>query len=275
MLKIDKKNIFVYIAVVLLLVFLYFMGVVSPIENIFLKTLNPVLKSLYSLSTDLRLKYNEQADRGILLQEIKKLESEIIRLTEENAQYKTTEEENNSLREHLMFLNKAQHSYILSNVISRGDIGGANKQTQTITIDKGKNDGLYVDLAVVSSKGVIVGKIFDVKDSISKIYLTNSPKCKLAATIINEDRTSGVVEGELGLTIKMGFIPQDKIIHEKDVVITSGLEKFIPRGLIIGTIIDVNNESNELWQSAIVEPMVNVDELLVVSVLLPNLVESL
>lgn len=274
MLKINRKNIFLYAAVILLLIFLYFTGILRPIENILLSTLNPFIKNFYSVSSDLRIKYNEQADKSVLLEKIKSLESEVLRLTEENTRYRTVEEENYSLREHLMFLEEMKHSYILSNVISRGNIEDMARQTQTITIDKGKNDGIIEGLAVVSSKGVIVGKIFEVKDDISNAYLVNNPKCKLAATIVNEDKTSGIVEGELGLTTKMGFIPQDRVINNRDIVITSGLEKLIPRGLIIGSVIDVNRENNELWQSAVVEPMINVDKLLIVSVLFPSIVDS-
>ena len=114
MLKIDKKNIFVYIAVILLLVFLYFIGILKPVESVFLKIFNPVIKELYFVSSDLRFRYGEQEDKNVLLDKIEQLESDVVRLTEENVGYKTVEEENISLREHLMFLESTKYNYILS-----------------------------------------------------------------------------------------------------------------------------------------------------------------
>jgi cell shape-determining protein MreC len=85
----------------------------------------------------------------------------------------------------------------------------------------------------------------------------------------NDQKTSGVVEGDLGLTIKMDFIPQAEKIKVDDIVVTSGLEKNIPRGLVIGKIIQVNSDSNEIWQKATVESLMNLEDLTIVSILPP------
>ncbi|MBU2416305.1 rod shape-determining protein MreC, partial [Patescibacteria group bacterium] len=70
-----------------------------------------------------------------------------------------------------------------------------------------------------------------------------------------------------GLTIKMDFIPQNKRINNEDIVITSGLEKNIPKGLVIGKITRINKNNNEVWQNAIIEPLADLDNLIIVSVL--------
>ncbi|MBU0619941.1 rod shape-determining protein MreC, partial [Patescibacteria group bacterium] len=82
-----------------------------------------------------------------------------------------------------------------------------------------------------------------------------------------EDVTMGIIEGEFGLTIKMDFIPQNKRINNEDIVITSGLEKNIPKGLVIGKITRINKNNNEVWQNAIIEPLADLDNLIIVSVL--------
>ena len=109
----------------------------------------------------------------------------------------------------------------------------------------------------------------EVKESISLVYLTNNSKCKLAATVLEQEGTGGVTEGDLGLTIKMGFIPQSKNIQKDNIVITSGLEYLIPRGLAVGRIIEVTKDNNELWQNAVIESMADNENLVIVSVLLP------
>jgi len=257
------------IAVMGLLIFFHFLGLLSPVENAVINLLNPMLSGFYSFSSNLRIKYNEQTSKLDSLERAKELELRINQLTEENVRLKIIEEENKILREHLRFLTANRCKYIMSNVISRGDITSITEQTETIAIDKGIKDGVYAGLGVVSSKGIIIGKVIEARDNIAKVYLTNNSKCKLAAAILNQEKTSGITAGELSLTIKMEFIPQDEEVKVGDIVITSGLEQFIPRGLVIGRVTEVYRESNELWQSARLSSMIDPNDLIIVSVLLP------
>jgi rod shape-determining protein MreC len=270
MLKKKIKKIIYIIAVVGLLIFFHFSGILKPLENIILKILNPVLSGAYSISTGIRSKYNEQSSKINLNEKIKQLEMEIAQLTEKNAKLEIIEEENKTLRKDLSFLSQNKYKYVMSNIVSRGDLSDTADRTETIYIDKGLSEGITPGLAVVSGQGLIIGKIIEVKDNISKVYLTNNPKCKLAAAVLNETKTSGVTEGELGLTVKMSFVPQAETIKVGDIIVTSGLEKMIPRGLVIGKVAEVKKESNELWQTAMVEQLANPDNLIIVSVLLPS-----
>jgi rod shape-determining protein MreC len=135
-------------------------------------------------------------------------------------------------------------------------------------IDKGKSDGVQENSAVVSSQGVVVGKVINVKEKSALVYLLNHPECKLAASIMERDNTSGIAEGELGLSTTMKFIPQSEPIRVGDTVVTSGLEESIPRGLVIGQVSQINKENNELWQQAVIESPINFDELLVVAAII-------
>jgi rod shape-determining protein MreC len=69
--------------------------------------------------------------------------------------------------------------------------------------------------------------------------------------------------------MKMSFIPQSAVIKPGDSVVTSGLEEAIPRGLVIGKVLEVKSESNAMWQTAVIEPLISPDDLIIVSVLLP------
>jgi rod shape-determining protein MreC len=266
---VKTKQILLAIAVIGLLIFFNFVGFLKPVEKIFANILNPVMGTIYNLSSFIRTKYNEQTSKTDLWEKVKQLETEVNLLIVKNAELSTIETENKILRDHLKFLTEKKYNNIMSNVISRGDISDISDRTETITIDKGTNDKVFNGMPVLSSQGIIIGKIIDAKEKISKVFLTNNINCKLAATVLNQQKTSGITEGELGLTIKMSFIPQSDNIKTGDIIITSGLEKSIPRGLVIGKVIKVNKESNELWQTATIEPMIDPDELVIVSVLLP------
>jgi rod shape-determining protein MreC len=267
--RFSSRRIIIYVAVIGLLIFLFLSGLLRPVESILTRGINPLVSAFHSVGTSIKNKYNEQTSKTDLNEEIKKLEEEVSSLTQENATLKTTAEENQILRKQLNFLNKNKHKFIMADVVSRGDVNSVDERTEVITIDRGSKDGLYAGLSVVSDEGIIVGKIFEAKDNLSKVYLVNNANCKLAASILNDQNTNGVTHGELGLTIKMEFIPQDKIFKAGDVAITSGLEHFIPRGLVIGKVSNLEKQNNDLWQIATIEPAVNPDELIIVSVLLP------
>jgi len=258
-----------FIAVIGLLIFLHLTKILLPVESLIARIFNPILSGFYSISSSLRTTYNEQTSKGDLLAQIKDLENQLNQLTVENVKLKTLEEENQILREHLQFLTKQESEFVIANIISRGSIDNPVTQSNIIIINKGTEDRITQGLPVISSQGIIVGKVMEVKDYLAEVYLTTNSICKLAATIQNQDKTSGIVQGELGLTVRMEFIPQSEEIKIGDIIVTSGLEYNIPRGLVIGKVSQVIKDSNELWQSAVVEPMVDLDELIIVSVLLP------
>lgn len=268
--KKTKISIWVYAAVVGLLIFFLYFNFSRPFENVAMMALNPISKIFYNAAAKVRIRYEKSREtKENLHAKIYSLEEERNRLINENVKYRMLEEENKNLREQLGFLSGSNYHYVTTNVISRGDLADSSKVPETIIIDKGFKDGIYNGLSVISGQGVIIGKIIDTKDEVAKINLSNNIKCKLAATILNDNKTNGIAEGDLGLTIKMSFIPQAIVIKKDDIVITSGLEESIPRGLIIGKVLEVQNESNELWQSAVIEPLFNPDDLIIVSVILP------
>ena len=267
--KKTRNNIWIFTAVVGLLIFLSSLKIFVPIQASIQETFNPLLKPVYSVATLFRNKYDEQASIDDLNRQIEVLAEERNKFAAENIKIKMITEENDVLREQLRFLSKNQYRYIVSNVISRGGVSGAAKISETIIIDKGLKDGVYNGLSVIVGDGIIVGKVTDAKEAIAKVDLTTSNYCKLAATIFGDNKTSGITEGEMGLTVRMGFIPQSAIVEKDDLVVTSGLEETIPRGLIIGKVIEAKNEKNDLWQSAVIEPLVATDGLIIVSVLLP------
>jgi rod shape-determining protein MreC len=269
MLKINNRKIIKYIAVIGLLVFLYALGLLGPLENVMSKILNPILFRAQSVSSSINQKYQEQTSRIDFAQTFNDQQAEINRLLSENAELKIIKEENAIMRQYLDYFSEHAYARILAGVISRGNITDSATRIEVISIDKGSNNGLYPGLVVINEEGIVIGKISEVKEAISEIELVLNDKCRIAATILGDDKTSGIVEGELGLTMKMGFIPQSKNIKKGDIVISSGLEELIPRGLVIGQVSKLMKENNELWQEAMLESSVDLDGLLLVSVLLP------
>jgi len=267
MFKNGKYKISIYFAlVVLLLIILHGLRLLTPLENFLTVATQPISVRFYDWSSSLRNSYSANRDRTALRQQVSNLSAQVATLTVANSQCLQIQNENVKLRSALNFLDTNHFKAVVARIIARQ---APTDEGNDILIDRGRSDGLQPGLGVVSETGVLIGKIVSVKDHSATLCLTTSANCQFAASILNQSQTQGITSGDLGLTIKMNYIPQLDKIAPGDMVITSGLTGDIPHGLLIGRISQVYNTSNEVWQSATIEPTADLKNLTVVSVILP------
>ncbi|MDO8592437.1 MAG: rod shape-determining protein MreC [bacterium] len=276
MIKLNARKYLYVIIVIALLISLHGLGILNPVESLISRWFKPIARIFYSAGSSVSQTYGAKTSKPNLAEELIRARADVNRLTAENAQLKFLQDENLILRKQLNFLDKNTAHYLMANIISRGDLTGGAQDSQTVAIDKGLNDGLFPGLPVVSSesfgtssRGVVIGKIISVKDNLAEACLITNKNCKLAVSILGKNITSGIAHGEMGLTVKMEFIPQTENIKIGDLAATSGLEQYIARGLVVGRVGNVIKENNEVWQSATIEPQINLDNLSIVAVLLP------
>jgi len=268
--KLKRNNpIFIFLVVFGMLVFFHSIGLLSPVENFFLNLIKPVSGRFYNIGNNFNKSYQDRESQASLQSKVDDLSKTVAILSVANSQQKEILEENSKLRSQLKFLNDNNFKAVAALVIARESLVEGNEDGQDLIINKGLVDGITLGQGVLSEEGLIIGKVIDVKETSAKICLTTSQECKLAAAVQNQTKTQGITDGDLGLTIKMNYIPQLEKISIGDTVITSGLGGKIPRGLLIGKIIDIRNESNEVWQDATIEPLVNLNNLTVVTVIIP------
>jgi rod shape-determining protein MreC len=252
-----------------LLIFLHFVGILSPLERLLTRVSQPVFSRLYNIGSGWRENHQQQVSQVDLGARVNDLESQLSSLVVENARLKDLENENQRLREYLNFFNQQKMSYILANVTSQENFLDSVKYGQNIIINKGRANNLIPGLVVINGQGVVIGKVLEVEENSARVCLLINNSCKLAVSVLNQNRTIGVTEGDLGLTVKINFVGQTEKITQGDIVVTSGLEKNIPAGLVLGRVSQINNNENDVWQNINVEPLVNFDNLGVVSVVLP------
>ncbi len=260
------RNISLFFAGITAIIFLHYLRVLSPAESLAQRALNPFFSVFYSAGGKLRAIYDRQAAERDLLAENSDLKKQLAEQTIEIAKFKTIEDENKLLREQLNFFKAGERKYLMVNVSSLVSAGGAN---QSFVVDRGSADGLFAGLPVVAGNGMVVGKIVETKEHLSEACLISSSRCQFAAAIANQNRTIGLAKGDLGLTVKMDFIPQTEEIKAGDLVVTSGLEKNVPRGLVLGKVTAVNRSNKELWQTAVLEPFIDLNDLIFAAVLVP------
>jgi rod shape-determining protein MreC len=268
--KVNLKLIALFIATLVLLVFFHAIGWLSPLERALYFILNPVGAKLQSISSGITEKYSASVRQGDLSAQILDLQNKVEQLTAANAGLKNLQDENSVLRQHLKFLDSSQiKKYVLANVVSREVLNGPQENQGDLIINKGSDDGIISGLVVLDETGAVVGKITSVEEKISRATLITNSACKMAATLRNVNRTIGITSGNLGLTVNMDYIPQVENVAVGDLAVTSGLEANIPRGLLIGQVAQVSKGSNDIWQSANIQPAANLDNLTIVSVIIP------
>jgi rod shape-determining protein MreC len=172
--------------------------------------------------------------------------------------------ENASLKEMLGFSERQHHESIVAAVISRS----VSQTQKTFLIDQGLNSGVYEGAPAITGNGVVVGKVIDVTRETATVMSLEDKSSALAASLLNETRTIGIVEGEGSGLLALRYIPQDEEIAVHQVVVTSGLEELVPSGLLVGMVHAVETEVASPFQQAIIEPLADIDLTEYVSILI-------
>lgn len=265
--RIRKINL--VLVLIILLFLIYLTGLFTPLKNIARAIFSPIQKNIYhfavttgNLSDTLFFNFKKHSD---ILKENVYLTEKLEYYKIENAELEILRNENNELKKILNFAESAKFNCVPGNIIGRSE-GLSN----VLIIDRGMQDGLAPGLAAINSKGSIIGKIISCDASICEVLLLNDNQSRIAGTILNYQGTNGVIEGEYGLSMKMNLIPQDIEIKENDIIITSGLEKDIPYGLIIGEVNSVESKKGDLFQAANVQPLSPLDSSHIVAIILPE-----
>ena len=124
--------------------------------------------------------------------------------------------------------------------------------SRIVTIDKGANDGLANGLAVMGQSG-LVGLVVQTTGSTSEVRLVGDAQSGVSA-MVQSSRVEGVVNGSLAGTLSFEDMAADSTVEEGDVIITSGLDGRSRKGLIIGTVTQVEKNANGATVRATVAP---------------------
>ena len=120
---------------------------------------------------------------------------------------------------------------------------GPNNNLDTFTIDAGSLAGVEVGQAVAVGQS-IVGVIVRSEAEASMVLSLSSPGCYISARLgdpeISQDRPRilAAIQGVGGGRIKAIVFSSEEVAKDGWVAMTSGLEKDIPEGLLIGTLVE-------------------------------------
>lgn len=259
------KLIIIGLIVMILVISSHYLNWLRPAENLIVRLVSPAQEKMYSFSIKLKLFYFAWLTKRDLLVENEELKKQLAQRQFDESRVNSLAEENFLLKQELNFIEKRQPKFVAAKIIT----GVSDQFSHSVIINRGGKEGITKGLAVTAANGVLIGKIYEVNDDFSKVLLLTDHKSKVAATIQNLEQTAGLVEGQFGLSFSMTNIPQDQLVKEDDLVVTSGLEGQIPKGLLIAQVASVKEVESEIFKTAILSPIVSFANLSYVTVIIP------
>jgi rod shape-determining protein MreC len=261
----------------LFLLVLHESGYLAPVESALHYVLDPlqrVASRVVSSAGDLFQTVREVRE---LRARVEELQAQVDTLTVENVRLQEYEAEGQQLRALLNFSSEYPVSaFVGADVVGReacdvfpcGEVVGVepNPYLRYVTINVGSQQGVEVGMPVVSSGAAYVGRIMQVAPRTAKVQLLTDAGSAVTA-LLQTSRVTGLVEGQPDGTLRMEYIPQEEVAGADDIVLTSGLGGFVPKGLVVGQVITVEQRAYELFQSAVVRPAVDFSRLELVLVI--------
>ena len=147
----------------------------------------------------------------------------------------------------------------ISETMAAQVIGGSGSElSRSVYIDKGHNDGIKADMAVITADGV-VGKVLHVYRSTSLVLLIDDQTSGVGA-ILDKTRLQGILRGTPSGEVMLEKVMSDETVPAGELVLTSGGDGIFPKGLLVGRVTKVSPGS-ELFLNIRVRPAADLSRL--------------
>jgi rod shape-determining protein MreC len=147
------------------------------------------------------------------------------------------------LRELLELRQILPHATLVAEVIARDGL----PSSRTVTLDKGRREGVTLDAPVLCATGV-VGRVIGLGPHAARVQLLLDADSGVGVRV-ERSRVAGVVTGQPGYAdargreLLMKYVPILADVRAGDVVVTSGLDQIYPSGLMVGRVSSVESGS--------------------------------
>ena len=217
------------------------------------------IKNAFSVIGD----YSEIKDRISELQEendsLKNLENENEKLKEENAELRDLLELKGYFEDYNM---------VAANIISEDVTDWFNE----FTIDRGTSDGLENGCVVITSKG-LVGIVYNAGPASSKVRCIVDEQNVIMARISRTTalvRVRGMSNENYEHMLELDRIADETTLYVGDTIITAESGGVYPKGLVIGTVVQIEENAESGTRTAYIEPAVDFTAVSHVYVLMPS-----
>ena len=229
----------------------------------------PLEAAIDSFGRDISSVFTALVEMDELRTKNETLAQENARLENENRQAKELQRENELLTALLQLRSGFGYETIGAAVIGRE----SNEFRRVVTLGVGTENAVELGDVVVASGGAVAGRVVEVGPNYSRVLLISDT----GSTVIGQLTTSaatGEVVGQLGGALVMSKIDSSIDVVLGEEVVTAGIELSggirspFPKGLVIGIVVDVKRDANEVVQTAFLEPAIDLERLEYVLVIL-------
>lgn len=200
-------------------------------------TITPFERALVATGHFFRNTWRNYIDLRDVRRQNRELQDEVARMRMEQVRLKATADETQRLRSLLDFKDRYVGQTLAAEVIGTS----GSDSLRTITIDKGSHAGLKPGMAVITPDGII-GKVKEVAYLSSQVLMINDRESG-AGVILENSRLRGILHGVGQGELQVSDIMSDEKVDIGEQVVTSGGDGVYPKGLPVGTVTKVSNDS--------------------------------
>jgi rod shape-determining protein MreC len=237
----------------------------SRVDRIVLAVTSPLERLLsWSITGSMRAWAGYVALRGSH-QRALALHHEVTALQIENERLRQQQLENDRLRR-LFALAEATPARRFTSARVIG-VGMAPAGFQTLTLDRGSEDGLTRMMPVVVADG-LVGRVRTVTGHTAEVLLVIDRNSSIAVRVERTRARANVRGGGKPGAARLDYALRSEDMIEGDRLVTSGTDGVFPRGILVGTVTRIDRKAHGLFQLADVIPAVDptrVEEVLVIT----------
>ncbi|HET9681853.1 MAG TPA: rod shape-determining protein MreC [Candidatus Limnocylindrales bacterium] len=141
-----------------------------------------------------------------------------------------------------------------------------SESRRVVVIDAGSDDGIQVGHVVIAAGGALVGRVVDVGPNFAQVLLISDSTSTVIGQLVSSVATGKVV-GQPGGALVMQDVDSTVTVQIGEEVFTAGIELSggfrspYPKGLLIGQVVDVSRDPNEVVQTVYLQPAAPLDRL--------------
>ncbi len=144
-------------------------------------------------------------------------------------------------------LSRTEESFRYFYIPARVVHNSVYKQYNYLTLDKGKKDGVFRDMGVISDQG-LVGIVYESSSNFSTVIPIINLEFRLSVKI-KSNNYAGILQWEGGSPLygMLTEIPFHVDIQQGDTIVTSGFSSIFPEGIMVGEIDEFSLEEGNFY----------------------------
>jgi len=239
-------------------------GILKPASNVVLQPLSAIQNWVATRYSAIRDLIKAPSDLATLRARNAELELEVAHLQQEIISLQEQISEANILAALLGYArSQPENRYIAADVIGKD----TSPFLRYIWIGRGSDAGIQRGMPVITERG-LVGRVAEVFSTSARVQLITDPDIAVNVRIQGAIGREGILAPQLSGELWIDLISQEAQVAPGDLVLSSGLGGNFPPNIPVGKVISVRKRDYELFQQAVIQSSVDIDNLTIILVII-------